>query len=486
MPAGRGRRRHAEDQPRQVEQTGRSVPRHQTVAHLTARDAALSNAFGELSRADGVLPAELSLERTTYLLCIARQCVREMFGLLENWRGPHINDWRDWPVKEAEREELAESLLLVQERKGRRSTLQLHVAHLRKVAIANNRNELELMLSRQSVALSDVLGSHNEVYRKVVRMLRTKRGCTHGDKIFCPVGASEGGYVGDFTSALTDAYRFAGQTDTPLLWALRPGGHRAVVSWERPLELDEPRSWTRCTLNPPQHSALAGLERNLELISGPPGTGKSTTILYLVKECTPPEEPVILTAVQNRAIEALIEKFVASNTPFIVVGRRPTGMSCDHTLDAQIERTDEVKALKREGSLLIKVQVALTELLNAHQTALFNPEPAQTSTRGRAREQLVNELMVSATTGEASAAWHKSTFRDSRAYELWQRDFTEDQQHRCAFAREELQVLVKAHVRAISTFVYEPLSSLALSLMRSPLSLSCLALSLMLSSLSRA
>ena len=420
------------------------MPRHETVRHLTARDTALSAAFSELSQAHGVLPGEIG-EDDTYLSAIKRQCVRELFGMLENWRGPRDTDWRDWPVKMDERESLAESLVLVGQTMRNVSTLRLHVAHLRKSNVGNGKKELQLMLSSQSVAFKDVLGSDNEVVAKTERKMAR---CADGDMIFCSVGSRvDGAYVGDFTSALTDACKSADRAPTPLFEALRHGGLRVRINWRPPLELGEPRPWA-CELNPSQHRALAGLKHNLELISGPPGTGKSTTILALVKECTPNGEQVILTAVQNRAIEALTEKFAASQTPIIVVGRRPTGISCEFTLDAQIDRDPEVMAAQLKHSRLTQVHAALVEQLYKHQAVIFSHEPKKASKRAQAREQLISVLIRNAISGrgEQSSAWSKSSFKDSRDYDAWQKDFFGRRQ--CTFAKRQLREIVNTHVRA--------------------------------------
>ena len=82
-----------------------------------------------------------------------------------------------------------------------------------------------------------------------------------------------------------------------LLEALVPFGKVVNVDWTAPK--------SRGRLNHSQHSALTSLSRNVELIQGPPATGKSTTIHALVSGCLPHEQTAIVMAAQNRAIEAL-------------------------------------------------------------------------------------------------------------------------------------------------------------------------------------
>jgi hypothetical protein len=64
-------------------------------------------------------------------------------------------------------------------------------------------------------------------------------------------------------------------------------------------------------LNEDQRAALEGLAYNVECISGPPGTGKSTTICHIIASRIAPAgggELALVCAVRNKAIEAAAEK----------------------------------------------------------------------------------------------------------------------------------------------------------------------------------
>ena len=58
-------------------------------------------------------------------------------------------------------------------------------------------------------------------------------------------------------------------------------------------------------MNTEQRAVVEGLHHNIECISGPPGTGKSTTIYHIIEQRVPAGELVLVCAVRNKAIEAV-------------------------------------------------------------------------------------------------------------------------------------------------------------------------------------
>ena len=186
---------------------------------------------------------------------------------------------------------------------------------------------------------------------------------------FCEVG-----YIGDLSSALIAASQLQPtKTAVPsaLLRSLVPGGSRGKINWIRPGPLADYQGFglRDLRLNESQHGALQKLEYNIEIICGPPATGKSTTISALVRDCVaddiegdgsladavedraglsiePAEDLIpaaLVMAVQNRAIEALAQKFVAVGIAFVVSGRRSIGVAMNWTLDAQVQNDEQVR-----------------------------------------------------------------------------------------------------------------------------------------------
>eukprot|EP00927_Polykrikos_kofoidii_P068680 TRINITY_DN6400_c0_g1_i2.p1 TRINITY_DN6400_c0_g1~~TRINITY_DN6400_c0_g1_i2.p1 ORF type:complete len:906 (+),score=135.93 TRINITY_DN6400_c0_g1_i2:187-2904(+) len=75
-------------------------------------------------------------------------------------------------------------------------------------------------------------------------------------------------------------------------------------------------------LNESQRNAVLGLQRRLEVIHGPPGTGKSTTIFGLLQSRVPSGRTSCVSCVTNQALEAVSCKLQHSHEelPFVVLG----------------------------------------------------------------------------------------------------------------------------------------------------------------------
>ena len=72
--------------------------------------------------------------------------------------------------------------------------------------------------------------------------------------------------------------------------------------------------------NSDQLSAIMAISNTTEAIHGPPGTGKSTTIVNLIKLRISNSQKILCTAIQNQAIESLVEKMTKENLNFTVIG----------------------------------------------------------------------------------------------------------------------------------------------------------------------
>eukprot|EP01060_Flectonema_neradi_P020183 TRINITY_DN276_c1_g1_i2.p1 TRINITY_DN276_c1_g1~~TRINITY_DN276_c1_g1_i2.p1 ORF type:complete len:1185 (+),score=214.20 TRINITY_DN276_c1_g1_i2:85-3639(+) len=76
--------------------------------------------------------------------------------------------------------------------------------------------------------------------------------------------------------------------------------------------------------NESQKKVLGGLKHCLEVVLGPPGTGKSTTISELVRNCLPRNEKILITCTRNGAVDSLVAK-LQGHIPILVMGSKVVG-----------------------------------------------------------------------------------------------------------------------------------------------------------------
>jgi ATP-dependent RNA/DNA helicase IGHMBP2 len=104
-------------------------------------------------------------------------------------------------------------------------------------------------------------------------------------------------------------------------------------------------------LNPSQLAAVsfAISTPRLALIHGPPGTGKTRTLVEVVRQCLRAGERLLLTAASNTAVDTLAERLIASGVPLLRLGHpaRVASAVAASTLDARLEASDARKRSRR-------------------------------------------------------------------------------------------------------------------------------------------
>jgi ATP-dependent RNA/DNA helicase IGHMBP2 len=103
-------------------------------------------------------------------------------------------------------------------------------------------------------------------------------------------------------------------------------------------------------LNSSQNEALGNVlaARDLAIIHGPPGTGKTTTIVHAIKQVIKREKQVLVCAPSNAAVDLLSEKLSAQGVNVLRLGHpaRVTEANLSNTLDAMIADHEYFKDLR--------------------------------------------------------------------------------------------------------------------------------------------
>jgi len=115
---------------------------------------------------------------------------------------------------------------------------------------------------------------------------------------------------------------------------------------------DEPKgSVFNKNLNAAQQKAvdLAMAANDLFVIHGPPGTGKTTTVVELIRQAVRNGQRVLACAPSNMAVDNLLERLLAAGENAIRLGHpaRVLPQLRDHTIDARVQRHPDLKLARQ-------------------------------------------------------------------------------------------------------------------------------------------
>lgn len=117
-----------------------------------------------------------------------------------------------------------------------------------------------------------------------------------------------------------------------------PETHKTIGRYNNPL------------LNETQNEAIKNIQsaKDIALVHGPPGTGKTTTLVDAIIECIATEKQVLICAPSNAAVDLLVEKLHNSGVDVVRLGHpaRVTEEVMVHTLDVQLTEHPDAKLLK--------------------------------------------------------------------------------------------------------------------------------------------
>lgn len=128
-------------------------------------------------------------------------------------------------------------------------------------------------------------------------------------------------------------------------------GKRACTAHTIPIQI------TNKNLNASQIAAVQGIVDNQEIaiVHGPPGTGKTTTLIEAIIQTVILEKQVLVTAPSNTAVDLLVEKLAIRGINVIRLGNvsRIDEAVMHHTIDylvANSKEATEIKRLKKESA----------------------------------------------------------------------------------------------------------------------------------------
>jgi predicted DNA helicase len=133
--------------------------------------------------------------------------------------------------------------------------------------------------------------------------------------------------------------------------------------------------------------------RDLAIIHGPPGTGKTTTVVELIRRAVRRGEKVLACAPSNLAVDNLLERLLAGGERAVRLGHPARVLPAlrEHTLDLMVEDHDDTRLARK----LAKAAFALFR--KAGKWTRAKPEPgARRDMRQEAREMLADARRLEA------------------------------------------------------------------------------------------
>lgn len=166
---------------------------------------------------------------------------------------------------------------------------------------------------------------------------------------------------------------------------------REVLLGTRPADFKSAPPFTplNSNLNESQRDAVqfALGAADLAIIHGPPGTGKTTTVVEFIRQIVARGETVLACAPSNPAVDNLLEKLVASGANALRLGHpaRVSAALREHTLDERVKAHPDLRLAEK----FIREARALRLQASKHTRA--RPEPGARQALRREAKQLIAE-----------------------------------------------------------------------------------------------
>lgn len=153
------------------------------------------------------------------------------------------------------------------------------------------------------------------------------------------------------------------------------------------------------TLNPPQQEAVrfALSAHDVAIIHGPPGTGKTTTVVEVIRQAARQGQTVLACAPSNLAVDNIFERLLAAGERVLRLGHpaRVLPQLREHTLDLLVDNHPDMKIARN----LIREAYTLRDQAGKFRRA--KPEPgAKRQMRREAKQMLTDARRIEAQTVE--------------------------------------------------------------------------------------
>ena len=193
---------------------------------------------------------------------------------------------------------------------------------------------------------------------------------------------------------------------------------RDILLGERELSFkDEQDCQFNAELNESQQAAIrfALSASDVAIIHGPPGTGKTTTVVELICQAIAKGQKVLACAPSNTAVDNLLEKLVDARQKCVRLGHpaRVSERLHDHTLDTQVARhelTALIREMQREAEGLFRQAGKFTR---ARPAAGAKREMRQEAKRLKADIRILEQQAIDSIIDKADAVCATTTLDES-------------------------------------------------------------------------